>query len=267
MAWKRRGGRKVIIAPDGGDAWVPAKPRPEETVIRALARAHRWKRMLEQCRYRSAGELAEAEGVTRSFVNRLLRLTRARSERSCDALPQDRPRRASDRALVRRAVPRGPCRATARDRARPRCHRRSAARPSGRPVLPRLLRLLLLPAALRLLRPASARGQAPALEHRCLGRRVEEIERIVGQIRADVAAGADRAARRFRLRPRAADGVVRRQPRRLRLRPRPQRAAGKTHCAGPRRSPPGRARRPANRPGCSATFSGRPRTAGRDGAG
>jgi hypothetical protein len=26
-------------------------------------------------RYRSAGELAEAEGVTRSFVNRLLRLT------------------------------------------------------------------------------------------------------------------------------------------------------------------------------------------------
>ena len=35
-------------------------------------------------------------------------------------------------------------------------HRRSAARPPGRAVLPRLLRLLLLPAALRLLRPASA---------------------------------------------------------------------------------------------------------------
>jgi hypothetical protein len=31
--------------------------------------------MLEECGYRSAGELAEAEGVTRSFVNRLLRLT------------------------------------------------------------------------------------------------------------------------------------------------------------------------------------------------
>jgi hypothetical protein len=31
--------------------------------------------MLEGCRYRSAGELAEAEGVTRSFVTRLLRLT------------------------------------------------------------------------------------------------------------------------------------------------------------------------------------------------
>jgi hypothetical protein len=75
MTWKRQGGRKVIIAPDGGDAWAPAKARPDETLIRALARAHRWKRMLEECRYRSAAELAEAEGVTRSFVNRLLRLT------------------------------------------------------------------------------------------------------------------------------------------------------------------------------------------------
>jgi hypothetical protein len=75
MIWKRHGGRKVIITPDGGDAWAPAKPKPDETLIRALARAHRWKRMLEEGRYRSAGELAEAEGVTRSFVNRLLRLT------------------------------------------------------------------------------------------------------------------------------------------------------------------------------------------------
>jgi hypothetical protein len=31
--------------------------------------------MLEEGKYRSAGELAEAESVTRSFVNRLLRLT------------------------------------------------------------------------------------------------------------------------------------------------------------------------------------------------
>jgi ParB-like chromosome segregation protein Spo0J len=31
--------------------------------------------MLEEGKFRSASELAEAEGVTRSFVNRLLRLT------------------------------------------------------------------------------------------------------------------------------------------------------------------------------------------------
>jgi hypothetical protein len=75
MTWKRRGGRKVIIAPYGSDAWAMARPRPDETLIRALARAHRWKRMLDGGSCRSAGELAEAEGVTRSFVNRLLRLT------------------------------------------------------------------------------------------------------------------------------------------------------------------------------------------------
>jgi hypothetical protein len=75
MTWKRRGGRKVIIAPDGGDAWAPAKSRPDETLIRALARAHRWNRMLEQRKYRSIGEIAEAEKVDRAYVSRLLDLT------------------------------------------------------------------------------------------------------------------------------------------------------------------------------------------------
>ena len=75
MQWKRRGRRKVIIAPDGGDAWAPAKPRHDETLIRALARAHRWRRMLEEGRHRSAQEIAEGEGITRSFVSRFLRLT------------------------------------------------------------------------------------------------------------------------------------------------------------------------------------------------
>jgi hypothetical protein len=75
MTYVRRGGRKVIIAPDGGDAWASAKPQPDETLIRALARAHRRKRMMEDGKHRSAPEIAEAEGITRSFVNRLLRLT------------------------------------------------------------------------------------------------------------------------------------------------------------------------------------------------
>ena len=75
MTFVHRGGRKAIVAPDGGDAWAPSRPRPDEALIRALARAHRWKRLLDHGKYRSAADLAEAEGVTRSFVNRLLRLT------------------------------------------------------------------------------------------------------------------------------------------------------------------------------------------------
>jgi hypothetical protein len=31
VAWTRRGGRKVIIAPDGGDAWAPTALRPDES--------------------------------------------------------------------------------------------------------------------------------------------------------------------------------------------------------------------------------------------
>ena len=75
MTLKRRGGRKVIIAPGWRRRLGAARPRPDETLIRVLARAHWWKRLLEEGRYRSAAEIAETQGVTRSFVNRLLRLT------------------------------------------------------------------------------------------------------------------------------------------------------------------------------------------------
>jgi hypothetical protein len=47
-------------------------------LIRTLARAHRWKRLLNEGRYRSThslGETAEAEKIDCSFVGRLLRLT------------------------------------------------------------------------------------------------------------------------------------------------------------------------------------------------
>jgi hypothetical protein len=83
-----------------------------------------------------------------------------------------------------------------------------AAWPSGRPILPRRLRLLLLPAALCILRPASAGGQAPAAEHRRQRRRGRGS---CANHRADpgaLAENAHPAARRFRVRPRGADGVV-----------------------------------------------------------
>jgi hypothetical protein len=75
MTWKRRGGRKVIIAPDGTDAWAPEKPRPDETLIRALARGHRWKRLLEEGTYRSVAEVAAAEKINKGYVSRILNLT------------------------------------------------------------------------------------------------------------------------------------------------------------------------------------------------
>ena len=44
-------------------------------MVKALARAHRWRRLLEGGRYRSVRELAAAEGVDRGYVARMLQLT------------------------------------------------------------------------------------------------------------------------------------------------------------------------------------------------
>jgi hypothetical protein len=74
MAWRRRGGRKVIVAPPGCDDWAPP-PKIDDTLVKALVRAHRWQRMLESDQYGTLAELADAERISRSFVCRVLRLT------------------------------------------------------------------------------------------------------------------------------------------------------------------------------------------------
>ena len=56
--------RDIEIGSSHRTAATPGRrrnPRLDETLIRALARAHRWKRMLEEGTYRSAAEIAEAE--------------------------------------------------------------------------------------------------------------------------------------------------------------------------------------------------------------
>jgi hypothetical protein len=73
MRLQRRGGRKLIMTPEGA---VPTpKPRPDETLIKALVRAHRWRRRIESGRAKSITDLAEQEGVTDAYVCRLLPLT------------------------------------------------------------------------------------------------------------------------------------------------------------------------------------------------
>jgi hypothetical protein len=51
------------------------KPPPDETLIRALVRAHRWRRRIESGQAKSITDLAEQEGVTDAYVCRLLPLT------------------------------------------------------------------------------------------------------------------------------------------------------------------------------------------------
>ena len=72
---RRRGGRKVMLAPDGTSAWVPPRARVDSAMVKAIARAYRWRGMLEQGAYNSITELAAAEKINQSYVCRVLRLT------------------------------------------------------------------------------------------------------------------------------------------------------------------------------------------------
>lgn len=71
---RKRGGRKLAIAADGSTL-APPRLRIDSTLVKALARAHRWNRLLETGRYGSAAGLAAAEKINPSYVSRVLRLT------------------------------------------------------------------------------------------------------------------------------------------------------------------------------------------------
>ena len=67
----KRGGRKEMQLPDGA-----AQPRrTDNTLVKALARAFRWKKMLDSGEFATIAELAEREGIAPSYMTRVLRLT------------------------------------------------------------------------------------------------------------------------------------------------------------------------------------------------
>ena len=72
---RRRGGWKVVIAPNGTEAPVIAAARINSTLVKALARAFRWRRMLEGGVVSTVGEIAAREKINKSYVSRVLRLT------------------------------------------------------------------------------------------------------------------------------------------------------------------------------------------------
>lgn len=71
---RKRSGRKRILSPDGT---IPnlAPPKANTAVVKAIARAFRWRDILESGVYATIDELAKAEGVNPSYLSRTLRLT------------------------------------------------------------------------------------------------------------------------------------------------------------------------------------------------
>jgi hypothetical protein len=73
MTFRKRGGRKLVVTPDGA-AWAP-RPRVDNAMVKALARAFRWRKILDTGVHSTLEDLARAKGVAPSYVSRVLRLT------------------------------------------------------------------------------------------------------------------------------------------------------------------------------------------------
>jgi hypothetical protein len=64
MRFQRRGGRKRIVARDGSELAPATRPQPDGTLVKALARAWRWQRLLDEGVYASVSDIAKKSGST-----------------------------------------------------------------------------------------------------------------------------------------------------------------------------------------------------------
>ncbi len=75
LAIRPRPGRKTIVRPAGCAPSASIATHADPAMVKALARAFRWKRMLDDGRYASISEIAAAEKIDRGYVGSILRLT------------------------------------------------------------------------------------------------------------------------------------------------------------------------------------------------
>jgi hypothetical protein len=76
ISFKRRGGRKLVLAPNGTSVTTaPIHRHIDNAMVKSIARAFRWREMLESGEYATIREIAEAEKINETYVGRVLRLT------------------------------------------------------------------------------------------------------------------------------------------------------------------------------------------------
>src|SRR4030081_124111 len=75
IALRHQGGRKQVVTPEGATPWIPIATRVDNTMVKALARAHRWRDMLESGEHATVRDLAKAEIIDEVYLGRVLRLT------------------------------------------------------------------------------------------------------------------------------------------------------------------------------------------------
>jgi hypothetical protein len=75
ITFRRHGGRKTLVAPAHSPAVPSTRSQANAALIKALARAFRWRKQLEKGIFATCEELAQAERINSSYVSRVLRLT------------------------------------------------------------------------------------------------------------------------------------------------------------------------------------------------
>jgi hypothetical protein len=75
FAIRKRGGRKLVITPDGVAAVAAPRARVDSALLKALARGFRWRKLLETGDFSTLQEIADAENINPSYVSRVLRMT------------------------------------------------------------------------------------------------------------------------------------------------------------------------------------------------
>lgn len=75
LSFTKRGGRKQIVLPDGASSWAPPRARVDNTMVKAIARGFRWRKLLETGVHTTIEDIAAAEKISASYVSRILRLT------------------------------------------------------------------------------------------------------------------------------------------------------------------------------------------------
>lgn len=66
----KRGGRKEMVLPEGAQT----RRQADDSLIKALARAFRWKRILESGQFATIADLAKCEGIAAPYLTRVFRL-------------------------------------------------------------------------------------------------------------------------------------------------------------------------------------------------
>jgi hypothetical protein len=100
---RRRGGRKLVLAPGVTNPMkTPVRRHIDNAMVKVIARAFRWREMLENGAHAIIVEIAAAEKINESYVGRILRLTRLAPDIVADILGARQPPPLTLAVLMRR---------------------------------------------------------------------------------------------------------------------------------------------------------------------